>query len=83
MMPRKNFPFWNLICENRWLLSAQIHEWTDGEELERVMIKLIDSIRIQESDNPNAAQLLSDDCKFERIPMVSHEALIPPLRFLQ
>ena len=44
MMPRKNFPVWNLICKNRQLVKAGIHEWTDGEDLERVLLQIIASI---------------------------------------
>ncbi|KAL3824433.1 hypothetical protein ACJIZ3_020462 [Penstemon smallii] len=81
MMPRKNFPVWDLICENRDLLRAEIHEWIDGEELELVLIKLIEKINIQES---TSFELLSVDCKFElTFPMAAHEALPPPLRVHQ
>ncbi|KAL0415131.1 UNVERIFIED_CONTAM: Inorganic pyrophosphatase 2 [Sesamum latifolium] len=83
MMPRKNFPVWDLICENRALLRAEIHEWADGAELERVLLQLIEKISIQESNNANLAQLFSVDCKFESIPMAGHEALPPPLRVHQ
>ncbi|KAL0319355.1 UNVERIFIED_CONTAM: Inorganic pyrophosphatase 2 [Sesamum angustifolium] len=83
MMPRKNYPVWDLICENRALLRAEIHEWADGAELERVLLELIEKISIQESNNSNLAQLFSVDCKFESIPMAGHEALPPPLRVHQ
>ncbi|KAL0354579.1 UNVERIFIED_CONTAM: Inorganic pyrophosphatase 1 [Sesamum radiatum] len=80
MMPRKNYPVWDLICENRALMRAEIHEWADGAELERVLLELVEKISIQES---NLAQLLTVDCKFESIPMAGHEALPPPLRVHQ
>ncbi|KAL0441433.1 UNVERIFIED_CONTAM: Inorganic pyrophosphatase 2 [Sesamum radiatum] len=83
MMPRKNYPVWDLICENRAVLRAEIHEWADGVELERVLLELIEKISIQESNNSNLAQLFSVDCKFESIPMAGHEALPPPLRVHQ
>ncbi|KAL0341924.1 UNVERIFIED_CONTAM: Inorganic pyrophosphatase 2 [Sesamum calycinum] len=83
MMPRKNYPVWDLICENRAVLRAEIHEWADGAELERVLLELIEKISIQESSNSNLAQLFSVDCKFESIPMAGHEALPPPLRVHQ
>ncbi|KAK4427308.1 Inorganic pyrophosphatase 1 [Sesamum alatum] len=83
MMPRKNYPVWDLICENRTLLRAEIHEWTDGEDLERVLLGLIERINVQESNNSNLTQLFSVDCKFESIPMAGHEALPPPLRVHQ
>ncbi|KAK6125094.1 hypothetical protein DH2020_041158 [Rehmannia glutinosa] len=83
MMPRKDFPVWDLICENRALLRAEIHEWTDGDEMEMILLKLIEKIKIQENNNSNSVQLLSVDCKFETISMAAHEALPPPLRVHQ
>ncbi|KAL0297674.1 UNVERIFIED_CONTAM: Inorganic pyrophosphatase 2 [Sesamum radiatum] len=76
MMPRKNYPVWDLICENRALLRAEIHDWSNGAELGRILLELIEKISIQESNKSNLPQLLSVDCKFESIPM----ALPPPLR---
>ncbi|CAK9154373.1 unnamed protein product [Ilex paraguariensis] len=75
MMPRKDFPVWDLICKNRMLLRAEIHEWTDGEELERVLLQLINDISIEEKHTTNSTQLLSGDCKFQTIPISTHEAL--------
>ena len=67
VMPRKNFPLWDLICRNPNLIKAEIHEWSDGEELELVLLHLIK--KISEENNPNnnsaAAQLIPVDCKFE------------------
>ncbi|XP_022844478.1 inorganic pyrophosphatase 1-like [Olea europaea var. sylvestris] len=73
-MPRKNFPVWDLISKNPELIRAEIHEWTDGNELEPVMLNLIKKITFQDS-----VQLLSVDCKFETIPMAVHEPLRPAL----
>ncbi|EPS62373.1 hypothetical protein M569_12416, partial [Genlisea aurea] len=42
MMPRKDFPVWDLICENRDAVRAQIHEWSDGDQLEKVLLKIIE-----------------------------------------
>ncbi|GFP85678.1 inorganic pyrophosphatase 2 [Phtheirospermum japonicum] len=75
MMPRKNFPVWDLICENQTLLEAEIHEWTDGEELDQILLKLVNR-----TSNSNTAQMLSVDCKFETIHVAVHEAFPPPLR---
>ncbi|KVI05877.1 HAD-like domain-containing protein [Cynara cardunculus var. scolymus] len=77
MMPRKDFPVWDLICKNRHLLKAEVHEWTDGEDLERVLLQLITTVVSMEDmknniDNEN--QLF--DCKFEKI---AHETLSKPL----
>ncbi|GKE41671.1 inorganic pyrophosphatase 2-like protein [Tanacetum coccineum] len=63
MMPRKDFPVWDLICKNRELVKAEVHEWTDGEDLERVLLQLIMTIISIVDENTN--QLF--DCKFETI----------------
>ncbi|RVX17078.1 Inorganic pyrophosphatase 2 [Vitis vinifera] len=67
VMPRKNFPLWDLICRNPNLIKAEVHEWSDGEELEHGLLHLIK--KISEENNANnssaAAQLISVDCKFE------------------
>ncbi|CAH9052377.1 unnamed protein product [Cuscuta europaea] len=65
MMPRKGFPAWELINQNRSLLEAEVHEWSDGEELERVLLQLINRICIEDShfDQP------IEDSKFQTISM--------------
>ncbi|KAF8025687.1 hypothetical protein BT93_F2504 [Corymbia citriodora subsp. variegata] len=50
MMPRKNYPVWDLICRNPTLLKAEIHEWTDGEEMEQVLLRLINAILAEEEE---------------------------------
>ncbi|PIN18558.1 putative haloacid dehalogenase-like hydrolase [Handroanthus impetiginosus] len=80
MMPRKNFPVWDLISQNPTRLRAEIYGWTDGEELEQVLLKLIEKISVEER---NSIQLLTADCKFESIPLAAHEALPPPLKVHQ
>lgn len=69
VMPRKDFPVWKLITENRMLLKAEIHEWTDGEELEQVLLHLINKICTEES------QLLPAKPKFQKVPIQAREAL--------
>ncbi|KAJ8755886.1 hypothetical protein K2173_024431 [Erythroxylum novogranatense] len=70
MMPRKNFPVWDLISRNPLLVKAEIHEWTDGDELERVLLQLISSISVEKPNNfPFSA-----DCKLETLSVASHEA---------
>ncbi|KAL8458498.1 hypothetical protein ACS0TY_036137 [Phlomoides rotata] len=79
MMPRKNFPAWNLICENRALLRAEMHDWIDGEEMEKILPKLIEKIKIQESSTSNSSAQLSVDWKFENVAIT----LPPPVRVHQ
>ncbi|PWA84880.1 HAD-superfamily hydrolase, subfamily IB, PSPase-like protein [Artemisia annua] len=77
MMPRKDFPVWNLICKNRQLVKVGVHEWTDGEDLERVLLQIIASV-ISVDDIKNNVDNMSQlfDCKFETIAL---EALPKPL----
>ncbi|KAL6496986.1 hypothetical protein OROGR_028915 [Orobanche gracilis] len=76
MMPRKNFPIWDLVCENRTTLRAEVHGWANGEDMETILIELIEKMKIQESNHSNSSlQLLSIDCKFGSIPIGAHEAL--------
>ena len=69
-MPRKNFPVWDLICKNPMLIKAEIHEWSDGEELERVLLQLINKITLKEN-----AQFISSECKLQNLSAPAHEAL--------
>ncbi|MBA0812244.1 hypothetical protein Gohar_026228, partial [Gossypium harknessii] len=64
MMPRKNYPVWDLICRNPMLIKAEIYEWTDGEELEKVLLQLINMISLEE-DDANSSQFISVDCKLQ------------------
>ncbi|XP_052181340.1 inorganic pyrophosphatase 2 [Diospyros lotus] len=41
IMPRKDFPLWRRICSNQMLVKAEVHEWSNGEELERTLLQLI------------------------------------------
>lgn len=70
MMPRKGFPVWDLISENKKLIKGEIHEWTDGDELEHVLIHLIKSII--EDEKSNSSQLVSVDCKLQTITVSAH-----------
>ncbi|KAF9614023.1 hypothetical protein IFM89_014823 [Coptis chinensis] len=31
VLPRKNYPLWELICNNPSLIKAGVHEWSDGK----------------------------------------------------
>lgn len=74
MMPRKDFPVWELICKNLDLVKADVHEWTNGEDLERILLHIITSI-IAKNNDDNTNQMF-DRCKFETIAL---EALPKPL----
>jgi len=72
VMPRKDFPAWNLINENRRLVKAGVHEWTDREEFEHILLQLINTISVEES------QLLSVEyCKFQTMSKAALPRALP------
>lgn len=76
VMPRKNFPLWDLICSDPSLIKAKVQEWSDGEELERGLLQLINTISAEENNsNILSAQFISMDCKSQTIPMSPHETI--------
>ncbi|KAG9456557.1 hypothetical protein H6P81_001065 [Aristolochia fimbriata] len=77
VMPRKDFPLWDLIYANPLLLKAGVHEWSYGEDQERVLLHLIDQILTEEN---SASQLLSSDCKANTVPISTPEAVLQALR---
>ncbi|XP_071711336.1 inorganic pyrophosphatase 2-like [Rutidosis leptorrhynchoides] len=68
MMPRKDFPVSDLICKNRHLVNAKVHEWTDGGDMEQILLQII-SLIISNEDikiiDEDVTRLF--DCKFETI----------------
>ncbi|KAK7271954.1 hypothetical protein RJT34_28255 [Clitoria ternatea] len=75
VMPRKDYPVWGLIMKDPLRIKGEIHEWSDGEEMERILMKIINTISLKES-----AQLISVDCKSvsaqEPLPQVFSSSMI-------
>ncbi|KAG6575483.1 inorganic pyrophosphatase 2 [Cucurbita moschata] len=69
LMPRKNFPLWDLISQNPLLIKAEIHEWSDGEEFANILLSLINTISMAEN-----AQFLSS----QNMAVPAYEALPSP-----
>ncbi|CAN7035230.1 hypothetical protein IGI04_032334 [Brassica rapa subsp. trilocularis] len=69
MMPRKNFPVWDLISQNPGLVKATVRDWTDGEAMERILMGLINEIMEMEK------MVSSDHCKIS--VGIVHEPLLP------
>jgi pyridoxal phosphate phosphatase PHOSPHO2 len=59
-----------LICKDPSLVKAEIHEWSDGGELEQVMMKLINMIIIEKN-----AQFISSDWKLQTQSISLHETM--------
>ncbi|GMI77940.1 phosphoethanolamine/phosphocholine phosphatase 1 [Hibiscus trionum] len=67
MMPRKNFPVWDLICRNPVLIKAEIHGWSDGEEQEKVLLQRINMVSVEGDDDKSLLSISSADCKLQTI----------------
>uniref|UniRef100_A0A5B7BHE1 Putative inorganic pyrophosphatase 3 n=1 Tax=Davidia involucrata TaxID=16924 RepID=A0A5B7BHE1_DAVIN len=80
VMPRKNFPLWERICNNPMLIKAGVDEWSDGEELERILLQLIDSMSVEDDIKTfNSSQLNSLNGNFKTMPAPTHEPFPPTL----
>ncbi|KAK3161214.1 hypothetical protein QOZ80_1BG0073960 [Eleusine coracana subsp. coracana] len=44
VMPKENYPLWNLICSNKQLVKAEVHPWNNGKELEKTLLKLVNKL---------------------------------------
>uniref|UniRef100_A0A2P2NIE5 Uncharacterized protein n=1 Tax=Rhizophora mucronata TaxID=61149 RepID=A0A2P2NIE5_RHIMU len=49
MMPRKKYPFCELLCTNRMLTKATIRPWSNEDDFEAVLLTLIKTICIEEN----------------------------------
>ncbi|KAF5203429.1 Thiamine phosphate phosphatase-like protein [Thalictrum thalictroides] len=73
VMPRKDYPVWDLICSNPLLVMAGVHEWTSWEDHQRILLHLIETI-ISSGRLPSS--LIERNCKFQMtIPISSQEPL--------
>ncbi|PON50420.1 Pyridoxal phosphate phosphatase-related [Parasponia andersonii] len=68
VMPRKNYPLWKRICSNQTLIKAKIHEWSNGEELEEILLHLINTKYTEETSHSNSTQLHSSGHKVQTKP---------------
>lgn len=75
LMPRKNFPVWDLISKNSKLVKAEIHEWSNGEELEYILLQIINKISKEEEDKSISQLIPGDYCRLKTISVVEHETL--------
>lgn len=57
VMPRKDYPVWELMCSSPSLIQAKVHDWSDWADQERILLHLICT-----HDLPSA--VISSDCGF-------------------
>ncbi|KAF8051476.1 hypothetical protein N665_1717s0010 [Sinapis alba] len=76
MMPRKNFPVWDLIIQNPTLVKATVRDWTNGEGMERILMGIINEIISSSDEEEEKEKMLSSgDCKIS--VEIVHEPLVP------
>ncbi|OVA11345.1 Phosphatase PHOSPHO-type [Macleaya cordata] len=77
VMPRKNYPVWELISSNKLLIKAEVHEWSTGDELELTLLRLINTI-INEEKNTSSTTYsssslnISEDFRFQMKTVFSY-----------
>ncbi|KAF9623568.1 hypothetical protein IFM89_003358 [Coptis chinensis] len=74
-MPRKDYPLGDLIHTNSSLIKAGVHEWSDGEELERIFIHLIDTVKSEDRNTNigNFSPLTSVDFNSHAVALFAQE----------
>ncbi|CAH8359258.1 unnamed protein product [Eruca vesicaria subsp. sativa] len=80
VMPRKNFPVWDLISQNPLMVKASIREWTDGESLEKILMGTIEEIILEEEKEKKILTNAENICKIQTISVginVHHEPIMP------
>ncbi|KAF5176695.1 Thiamine phosphate phosphatase-like protein [Thalictrum thalictroides] len=73
VMPRKDFPVWDLICSNPLLVKAGVHEWSSWDDQQRILLHLINTILFDDIRIPSS--LIASDCKLDTIPISTQEPL--------
>lgn len=74
MMPRKDYPFCELLFNGDPILSqAEIHGWSNGAEREQILIGIIN--RVLGETKKNSEVLEAVYCKLETPPVSSQDAI--------
>lgn len=72
-MPRMDYPLWELLCNgDPILLKAEIHGWSNGAELEQILMGLINKVLGETEKNSKVLEAV--DCKLEMPPVSSQDA---------
>ncbi|XP_024004611.1 thiamine phosphate phosphatase-like protein isoform X2 [Eutrema salsugineum] len=49
VMPRTNYPLWKRISDNSSLIKAEVMEWSNAEELQRILMQLVSTTTKEDS----------------------------------
>lgn len=55
VMPRKDYPLWKRICKNRAHIKASVHEWSNGDELCKILLHLINTTSAEDISLDNSS----------------------------
>ncbi|KAF9591191.1 hypothetical protein IFM89_002846 [Coptis chinensis] len=75
IMPIKDYPLGDLIRTNSSLIKAGVHEWSDGEELERILLHLIATVKSEDHNTNigNFSPLTSVDFNSHAVALSAQE----------
>ncbi|PON86169.1 HAD-superfamily hydrolase, subfamily IB, PSPase-like [Trema orientale] len=71
LLPRKDFPIWELICTNQSPVKPKIQAWTNWEELQTVLLSRVNTLFLAEK------LTVPDHCKFQDSSISAHSNALP------
>ncbi|GMN35972.1 hypothetical protein TIFTF001_005671 [Ficus carica] len=76
LLPRKDFPVWDVICKNPTLIKANIREWSNWNEFETVLLNTVNRFLVADKSSVRADQHIPVDCKFHS-SISGHQSALP------
>ncbi|KAK7349240.1 hypothetical protein VNO77_06442 [Canavalia gladiata] len=68
LMPRRDFPLCDLVSKNSNWIKAEVHGWSNGKDLEHVLLHIINKTIGEGNNINNPTPTISVDCKLGSIP---------------
>lgn len=75
MMPRKGYPVWELIASDRRAVRADVREWAEAEDLEKVLLNIIHECAAVEDGGEIMGMVVPDQCHDLPSLASAHEAV--------
>lgn len=78
LLPRKDFPVWDVICKNPMLIKANIREWSNWEEFEAVLLNTVNGFLFADDSSTaaRADQVIPVDCKFQQSSISARQSAL-------
>ncbi|KAI3871653.1 hypothetical protein MKW92_007183 [Papaver armeniacum] len=77
VMPRKNYPVWELICNSLIHIKAEIHEWSSGDDFKGKLLDLINKISVISGDEEMANHIAAKSVLQSSIVTCNHQVVLP------